>query len=93
MGLNLHRADASNIQFLVNQKITAGLATADGRVWITGDSDPVNAIGAALATWSGVTTSAVRFAAQRSTPAVNNASDRQHVMVFSDTPRYPEHPG
>jgi hypothetical protein len=30
MGLNLHWADASNIQFLVNQKITAGLANADG---------------------------------------------------------------
>ena len=63
-----------------------GLANADGRIWITGDSDPVNAIGAALATWSGVPTSAVRFLAQRSTAAVNNASDRQHVMVFSDTP-------
>ena len=86
MGANLHRVDASNIQFLVNQKITAGLANADGQIWITGDSDPVNAIGAALATWSGVPTSAVRFAAQRSTAAVNNASDRQHVMVFSDTP-------
>jgi uncharacterized protein (TIGR03437 family) len=86
MGANIHRADASNIQFLVNQKITAGLANADGQIWITGDSDPVNAIGAALATWSGVPTSAVRFLAQRSTAAVNNASDRQHVMVFSDTP-------
>jgi uncharacterized protein (TIGR03437 family) len=86
MGANLHRVDASNIQFLVNQRITAGLANADGRVWITGDSDPVNAIGAALATWSGVTTSAVRFLARQSTPALNNASDRQHVMVFSDTP-------
>jgi uncharacterized protein (TIGR03437 family) len=85
-GLNLHRADFANIQYLVNQNIVAGLANADGRVWITGDSDPLNAIGAALATWSGVTTSAARFVAQRTTSALNNSNDRQHVVVFSDTP-------
>src|ERR1039458_6102178 len=42
-GLNLHRTDSSNIQFLVNEKIAAGLTTPDGRVWITGDSDPLKA--------------------------------------------------
>ena len=81
-GLNLYRTDSSNIQFLVNEKIAAGLTTPDGRVWITGDSDPLKAIGAALATWSAVTTSAARFAAPGTTSAGSSATDRQHVIVF-----------
>jgi uncharacterized protein (TIGR03437 family) len=85
-GHTLHRTDASNIQFLVNQNIAPGLTKADGTtVWITGDSDPRSAIAAALKTWSSVTTSAVRFAAPGTTSALNSASDGQHVIVFSDT--------
>lgn len=82
---NLHRTDSSNIQFLVNQNIAAGLRNADGQVWITSDSDPLGAIAAALKTWSAVTSSSARFSAPGNTSALNDASDAKHVIVFSDT--------
>ena len=84
-GGNLHRSDFASIHFLANQNIAPGLKNADGNVWITADSDPISAIGAALATWNRVSTSAARFAPLGATAALN-ANDGQHVIVFSDTP-------
>lgn len=82
----LHRTDAAGIQYLVNQSTAAGMTNADGNAIITADSDPLKALRAAAATWSSVPTAAVNFLPLQTTSAVNDGTDRQHVMVFVDTP-------
>jgi hypothetical protein len=83
---NIHRSDYANVQFLVNQAVAPGLNNANGSAWITSDSDPLGAIAGALSTWSGIATSALQFAPAGTTAAVNTPTDRQNVIVFSDTP-------
>ena len=52
-----HRtAFTPGIQFLANQNIAPGLMTADGKVWITADSKPTDAINNAIASWNAVPT-------------------------------------
>ena len=59
---------------------------ADGNVIITADSDPMKALQAAATSWSSVPTAAVSFLPLQTTSAVNDRSDKQHVIVFVDTP-------
>ena len=85
-GAPLHRTDAGNIQYLVNQSTAPGITNADGNVVITADSDPMKALQAAATTWSGVPTAAVNFLPLQTTSAVNDQTDHRHVIVFLDTP-------
>jgi len=79
-----HRTDFGNIQFLANQNIAAGLNNADGKVWITADSAPTDAIAGAIAAWNGVTTTAAHFAPVQKTPLSYNSSDGNSVITFAD---------
>src|SRR5260370_15532903 len=85
-GAPLHRTDAASIQYRVNQSTAAGMTNADGNVIITADSDPMKALQGAATAWSSVPTAAVNFLPLQTTSAVNDGADRQHVMVFVDTP-------
>src|SRR6266436_6094024 len=85
-GVPLHRADATSIQYLVNQSTAAGMKNADGNVVLTADSDPMKALQAAATAWSSVSTAAVSFLPLQTTSAVNDQADKRHVIVFVDTP-------
>ena len=85
-GAVLRRTDFSNVQFLLNSSAAPGLLNAQGRPFITADSDPAGAIRAAMATWSSIPTSAIRFAPLGTTGVANNPNDRLNVIVFLDTP-------
>ena len=85
-GPAFHRTDFTNIQFLVNQGIAAGLMNATGQVWITADSAPLDAINGAIATWNGITTTSAHFAAPQPTMLVYDPTDGNHVITFSDDP-------
>jgi predicted Zn-dependent protease len=85
-GAPLHRTDAASIQYLVNKSTAAGMINADGNVVITADSDPMKALQAAATAWSSIPTAAVNFLPLQTTSAVNDQSDKQHVIVFVDTP-------
>ena len=79
-----HRSDYAAIQFLANQNIAAGLTNAAGKIWITADSNPMNAIQGAVAAWNGVTTSAAHFLPVQPTPLTYNSQDGKHVIAFVD---------
>ena len=85
-GAPLTRADFANIRFKVNVAALAGLTNADGQVFITPDSHAVRALKNAMASWSSIPTSAVRFAPLETTTAVNDPTDGVNVFVFRDTP-------
>jgi hypothetical protein len=82
----LHRTDAANVQFLVNQTTAAGMMNADGNPTISADSDPMTALANAAATWSSVPTAAVSFLPLQTTAAANDPADNQNVIVFLDSP-------
>jgi len=79
-----YRTDFASIQFLVNQNIAAGMMTSDGKVWITADSNPLQAIAAAFSTWNAVTTTQAHFAALQSTTLSYNSADNNNVITFTD---------
>jgi hypothetical protein len=85
-GAPLHRTDAASIQYLVNESTSAGMKNADGNVIITPDSDPMRALEGAATAWSSIPSAAVSFLPLQATSAVNDQMDRQHVIVFVDTP-------
>src|SRR5258708_5920063 len=85
-GRPLRWTDATNLKFLINQAVAAGITNADGAAMITADSDPIGALQAAAATWSNIPASIVKFAPLETTPAVNDPMDRQNVIMFLDTP-------
>src|SRR5438067_11511800 len=62
----LSRADHAGIQFSLNNLVVPGAQTG-GKTVISGDSDPAEAVRAALATWNGVNTSSARFRPLKST--------------------------
>jgi uncharacterized protein (TIGR03437 family) len=78
------RPDYPAIAFLFNQNIAAGLTNADGRVWITADSNPVDAINRAIASWNAITTTAAHFSPIQSTSLIYNPNDGNHVITFTD---------
>ena len=85
-GVPLHRTDAASIQYLVDQSTAAAMMNADGNVIITSDSNPMQALQSAATAWSSIPTAAVSFLPLQSTSAANEQSDKQHVIVFLDTP-------
>jgi hypothetical protein len=85
-GGTYYRTDYAGLTIRINQAVVPGMMNSNGQAFITSDSDPMAAMQAALATWSGVPGSAVRFAPLRTTSALNDANDRQNVITFSDSP-------
>ncbi len=83
-GPALHRTDYTNIQFLANQNIAAGMMTSDGKVWITADSAPMDAINSAIAAWNGIASLSVHFAPVQTTSLSYDALDGNHVITFID---------
>jgi uncharacterized protein (TIGR03437 family) len=83
-GAQLRRTDYSNIQFLANQNIAAGMTNADGAVWITPDSSPMDAIDAAIAMWNAVPQTAAHFLPVQTTSLSYNPTDGNQVIVFAD---------
>jgi hypothetical protein len=81
-GVPLHRTDATNILYLVNQSTAAGMKNADGNVIITADSDPMKALQAAATAWSSVPTAAVRFQPLQTTSAVNDLDTPENRSVI-----------
>ncbi|MCP5116397.1 MAG: matrixin family metalloprotease, partial [bacterium] len=86
-GVPLIRTDVTNIQYVVNNQTAAGMTNTDGAPIITADSDPIGTLRSAVATWNAVPTSAIRFA-ELQTSALVDASDNQHVIIFTDTPEH-----
>src|SRR5438270_97993 len=84
-GTPLHRLDFATVQFMANSGIAAGIQTSDGKVWITADSSPLDALKNALQTWNGVATSAARFAPLQMT-GLGYGNDGSHVITFADDP-------
>ena len=85
-GIPLFRRDVSAIQMLVNNGFTAGATNADGRVVITATSNPLQAIGAAAAQWSGIASALINFLPAQRTALNNNPSDGNFVLTIEDTP-------
>lgn len=80
------RTDYSQLTMLYSQDLAGGMLNTNGRVIITGDSDPVAALKAATEAWSRVDGSQVHFAPPAPTSLGNNFSDRIHNVVVQDTP-------
>jgi uncharacterized protein (TIGR03437 family) len=83
-----NRSDSAGIQFLINDQIAPGqVSTAVGAPFIvvTASSSPVAAVRAALATWSSVPGSGLKFLPLKSTKAVHDSGDFQHVVSFAST--------
>ena len=85
-GTPLFRRDVSAIQMLVNNGFKAGAVNADGLVVITPSSDPLEAIGAAAAEWSGVGSARIGFLPAQQTSLSNDPSDGNFVLTIQDTP-------
>ncbi len=86
-GSRLHRTDFANIQFAVNDQTVAGLTNSSGKRIISLDSSPVEALKAALDTWSAVPTSEVHFAPLTATDLAEPFADGTQLVTFADTPR------
>jgi uncharacterized protein (TIGR03437 family) len=84
-GIPLFRTDGSAIQMLVNNSFKAGATNSDGRVVITSSSDPLKAIAAAAAEWSGIGGALVNFLPAQSTTLSNDPSDGNFVLTIQDT--------
>ena len=83
-----NRPDAAGIQFLINDKIAPGeVTTSVGAPFtvVTAGSNPVAAARAALASWSNVPGSKLRFLPLKSTPAAHDSNDYQNVITFAST--------
>ena len=85
-GIPLFRTDASAIQVLLNPSFKAGATNADGRTIITAGSDPAQAITAATAEWSGISSALIHFLPVQSTTLTNDPSDGKFVLTIQDTP-------
>jgi hypothetical protein len=83
-GVPVWRKDAANIEFLLHPSIKAGAQSSDGGVAVTAESDPVAAFTAAVASWSSVADSRVRFAPLQETTLLNNPADGKHVIHMVD---------
>ncbi len=86
-GAGLHRADFTRIAYLVNDKTIAGLRNDQNELIITEDSSPVEALQAALDTWSNVPGSRVRFAPLAATNQDTSSVDGTQLVLFADSPQ------
>jgi uncharacterized protein (TIGR03437 family) len=83
----LVRTDNAGIQFYVNNSVVAGATstvTGSTVTVIAGDSNPLQAIRGALATWNRAGAN-VNFQALKSTAAVINSSDNQMTIAIGST--------
>ena len=81
----LVRVDNTAIQFGLNQQIVPGYqSSASGNTVtvITADSNPQQAVHAALATWNAVTTANIKFLPLILSPAVIDSTDYQNTIAF-----------
>ena len=83
-GTPLTRSDSSGIQVLVNGSMMAGETNSSGTAVITASSNPMQAVTAAAAEWSAVSTALVTFAPPQPTTATNNPNDGQYVVTCPD---------
>lgn len=84
----LVRVDNTAIQFYLNNQIVPGYQTsASGSAVtvVTSDSNPVDAVRKALATWNAVGTANVKFLPLVSTQAVIDPNDFQATIAFGST--------
>lgn len=86
-GVPLVRADAERIPYLLNDSTAPGLANAQGGLIITPDSSPAAAVRAAMASWSGIDGSRVRFEEPRLDPLESAQRDGVNMITFADTAR------
>ncbi len=85
-GAPLRRSDFGAIPYLLDQTTRPGLRNEAGHTVITADSDPLEAVLAALRTWSEIPSSLVRFAELEVGPGMQPQSDRRHLITFADSP-------
>ena len=86
-GAGLHRTDFARIPYLVNDQTVAGLRNDQGELIITEDSSPVEALQAALDTWSSVPASRVRFAPLEATNLERSSVEGTQLVLFADSPQ------
>lgn len=84
-GNKFRRDDFGNIQFRVNDQTAAGLENTGGEIVISAGSSPVEAMQAALDSWSAMDSSEVRFLRLTSTPSEEARPGGEHVVTFADT--------
>jgi len=86
-GAGLNRTDFARIPYLVNDQTVAGLRNDQGELIITEDSSPVEALQAALDTWSSVPASRVRFAPLEATNLERSSVEGTQLGLFADLPQ------
>ena len=80
------RADGANLQFYLNNQVTAGVkGSLSGTTVITASSNPTVAVEAAMAGWNSVTSANIHFNPLQSTAAVHNSGDCQNVISIAST--------
>ena len=82
-GNSLFRS-SPNVTFLVNNQTAAGMSNSNGQKIITPNSNPLNAIRAAMSTWNDVPASAITFANPGSTAESRSIFEGQNVITFVD---------
>jgi len=85
-GRPLLRADAENIQYRVSATTVPGLRNRDDQLTITAGSHPVEALQAALRSWSRIPHSRIRFAPLLASPLESHSRDQTPLVTFADTP-------
>jgi uncharacterized protein (TIGR03437 family) len=81
----LSRPDHAAVQFYLNDQVLPG-AQGAGKTVISSDSNPQEAVRAALAAWNSVTGSSARFLPMRSTSVGIDPNDRQMTIAIASTP-------
>ncbi len=79
------RTDETNIQYEINDQTRPGLQNTQGEQIITASSTPVEAIQAAMASWSSIPNSRLRFAELTPTDFAGVLRDGRSVISFADT--------
>lgn len=85
-GQLLRRADFANVRYLLHDGTAAGMTNSAGAEVITRASSPVEAVTNALAAWSALPGSALRFAPPVPTPTSTVEANTEHIITFADTP-------
>ncbi|HTA42326.1 MAG TPA: matrixin family metalloprotease, partial [Bryobacteraceae bacterium] len=84
----LTRSDNAGIQFYLSDKVVPGVQSSASGPTVTvisSDSNPQQAIHAALATWNAVSTANVNFLSLKSTSLGINSSDKQMTIAIASS--------
>jgi len=79
------RTDETNIQYEINDQTRPGLQNAQGEQIITASSTPVEAVQAAIESWSSIPNSRLHFAELMPTDFAGVLRDERSVISFADT--------